>query len=291
MIPRTARNRDSRLGSHAAALFRRQRFPDIGRRCDVESICRVDGLEILESRIVDPGYTACLFCDPHGTGGAIFLSPNQDAGRRRFSLAHEIGHYHLPTHRRLRRQGALCGEGAMRAGIADVAQLEWEANDFASELLMPAPVFGADASRRDFSVVTARELASDSYYDVSVTAAAWRMTQLSIEPCAIVMSCSGKVRWARRSKSMRIPGLRRGTSIGSATIASTSFNEGTSQMEPLEVGINAWLEPRYPVRARLFESTHVVGTTGQVLSMLRLAEAEHGVASCQRDTPGLAALR
>jgi len=54
-------------------------------------VCAADGLEILESRMADPGYTACSFCDPHGMGGAILLSPKQDGERRRFPLAHEIG--------------------------------------------------------------------------------------------------------------------------------------------------------------------------------------------------------
>jgi Zn-dependent peptidase ImmA (M78 family) len=270
LILREGGGRDSRLGCRAAALFRQHRLPGVGRRCDVEELCRADDLEILESRIADPGYTACLFCDVNGAGGAIFLSPRQDGGRRRFSLAHEIGHYHLPSHRQLRQQGARCGESAMRAGAADSAHLEWEANDFASELLMPTRLFGADAARRDFSVATARELASDAYFDVSVTAAAWRMTQLSTEPCAIVMSFNGKVHWARRSEAMRIPGLRRGRSIRAGTVASAYFSGGADEVQPLEVEVGAWLEPRYPVHGRLLESTHVIGTTGHVLSMLYL---------------------
>jgi Zn-dependent peptidase ImmA (M78 family) len=262
-------------------LFRQQRLPGIGRRCDVEELCRADDLEILDSRIADPGYTACLFCEVNGTGGAIFLSPKQDGGRRRFSLAHELGHYHLPAHRQLRQRGASCGESAMRAGAADAAHLEWEANDFASELLMPTRLFRSDAAGRDFSVATARELASDTYFDVSVTAAAWRMTQLSTEPCAIVMSSDGKVHWARRSRTMRIPGLRRGRSIGTGTLASAYFSGGAGEMKPLEVEVDAWLEPRYPVHGRLLESTHIIGTTGQVLSMLWLAGMEQGHVSCR----------
>jgi Zn-dependent peptidase ImmA (M78 family) len=270
LILRENGGRDSRFGRRAAALLRQHGLPGIGRRCDVEELCRADDLEILESRISDPGYTACLFCDVNGAGGAIFLSPKQDGGRRRFSLAHELGHYHLPTHRQLRQRGASCGESAMRAGAANAAHQEWEANDFASELLMPTRLFVSDAASRDFSVATARELASDTYFDVSVTAAAWRMTQLSTEPCAIVMSVNGKVHWARRSETMRIPGLRRGRSIGTGTVASAYFSGGAGEMQPLEVEVDAWLEPRYPVHGRLLESTHVIGTTGQVLSMLCL---------------------
>jgi Zn-dependent peptidase ImmA (M78 family) len=281
----------SRPGRRAAALFRRRRLSSIARRCDLEEVCRADDLEVLESRIADPGYTACLFCDPSGTGGAIFLSPKQEGGRRRFSLAHELGHYHLPTHRQLRQHGARCGEAAMHAGVADASRLEWEANDFASELLMPTRLFAADAARRSFSVATARELASERYFDVSVTAAACRMTQLSTEPCAIVMSADGRVHWARRSAAMRIPGLRRGMPIGAGTVASASAIDGTSEMQPLEVDADVWLEPRYPVHGRLLESTHVIGTTGQVLSMLWLAESAQSRGCGHKHAERLAALR
>jgi len=282
LIVREDSGRDSRIGHRAAALFREHRLPGIGRRCDVDELCRAEKLEVLESRIADPGYTACLFCDVTGMGGAIFLSPKQDGGRRRFSLAHEIGHYHIPTHRRLRRQGASCGESAMCAGAADAAHLEWEANDFASELLMPTRLFQSDAARRDYSVATARELASEMYFDVSVTAAAWRMTQLSTEPCAIVMSFDGKVHWARRSETMRIPGLRRGKSIRTGTVAGACFSGGAGEMQPHEVEVDAWLDPRYPVHGRLLESTHVIGTTGHVLSMLWLAGTAQGHESCRQ---------
>jgi hypothetical protein len=131
-------------------------------------------------------------------------------------------------------------------------------------------------------VATARELASDSYFDVSVTAAAWRMTQLSAEPCAIVMSSNGKLDWARRSETMRIPGLRRGMAISIDTVASASLSGGTGETQPLEVNIDAWLEPRYRVHGRLLESTHIIGTTDQVLSMLWLAESERGRAALPR---------
>jgi hypothetical protein len=272
------RARDSQRGRRTAALFRKHRLPGVERRCNVDAICADDELEILESDMADPGYTACLFCNPYGVGGAIWLVPAQDGGRRRFSIAHELGHYHLPTHRRLRSEGAMCGEPEMRAGATDPAELEWEANDFASELLMPTRQFGVDAARRDFSVATARELASDAFYEVSVTAAAWRMVQLSKHSCAIVVSSGGTVDWSIRSESLRIPGMRRGTRVNNRTVASGAFEGGASETAPLEVDVTAWLEPRYPVRGRLLESTHLIRSTAQVLSMLWLVDEEEAEA-------------
>lgn len=257
-----------------AALFRQTRLAGVERRCDLDALCAEDDLEVLESRHADPGYTACLMCNPFGRGGGIFLAPGQEGGRRRFSIAHEVGHYHIPTHRPRRESGAMCGEREMRANASDAAEMEWEANDFASELLMPTRQFGIDVAKRDVSIATARELASEAFYDVSVTAAAWRMVQLSSDQCALVVSSAGKVEWACRSESMRIPGLRRGTIVARDTLARVGFEGGDSETTPLEVDVNAWLEPRYPVRGKLLESTHVIRSTGQVISMLWLVDAD-----------------
>lgn len=266
--------RDSRRGRRTAALFRQARLSGVGRRCDLEVVCADDGLEVFNSRHQDPGYTACLVCDPLGTGGGIVLAPGQEGGRRRFSIAHELGHYHIPAHRRHREEGAYCGERDMRAGASDSAGIEWEANDFASELLMPTGQFGVDVAKRDLSIASARELASDGFYDVSVTAAAWRMVQVSTYQCAMVVSSNGTIDWACRSESFRIPGLRRGSIVNGDTIASAGFQGGDSETRPLEVDVSAWLEPRYPVRGKLLESTHVIRSLGQVVSLLWLVDAE-----------------
>lgn len=268
------RARDSRRGRRVAALSRQTRLAGIERRCDLAAVCVDDDLEILESRQADPGYTACLFCNPYGSGGAIFLAPGQEGGRRRFSIAHELGHYHIPTHRGRRVDGATCGEREMRTGASDSADPEWEANDFASELLMPTRQFGIDVAKRDLSIATARELASEGFYDVSVTAAAWRMVQLSTYPCAMVVSSNGRIEWASRSESMRIPGLRRGTSVSGDTLAGAGFQGGDSEIFALEVDVHAWLEPRYRIRGKLLESTHVIRSTGQVISLLWLVDGD-----------------
>lgn len=268
------RARDSRRGRRTASLFRQVRLAGVERRCDLDAVCAEDELEILDSRHADPGYTACLLCNPYGIGGGIFLAPGQEGGRRRFSIAHELGHYHIPTHRRRREEGAMCGEREMRTGASEAAEVEWEANDFASELLMPTRQFGVDVAKRDISTATARELAGEAMYDVSVTAAAWRMVQLASDPCALVVTTDGRIDWACRSEAMRIPGLRRGTIVSGDTLAGAGVRGGESETRPLEVDVEGWLEPRYPVRGKLLESTHLIRSTGQVISMLWLVNAD-----------------
>lgn len=274
MFVSEAHVRDHRRGRRTAVLFRKVRLPGVERRCDVDTICVEDQLEVFESRVKDPGYTACLVRDPLGTGGGILLAPGQEGGRRRFSIAHELAHYHIPTHKLHAEHGLHCGEREMRADAGKSGNIESEANDFASELLMPARQFRIDVAKRDLSVATARELASDAFYDVSVTAAAWRMVQESNDRCAMVVSSNGRIDWTCRSESFRIPGLSRGTQLNSDTLASNGLLGGVSQTRPLEVDVNAWLDPQYPIRGRLLESTHVIRSLDQVVSLLWLIDAE-----------------
>lgn len=143
----------------------------------MDAILVKDHIEVLPSREVDPGYTACLMRAPAGCqGGGIFLAPGEDTGRKRSSIAHELGHFHIPSHARTGADGiGYCADRDMRTRSRDGRHQEWEANDFAAELLMPRKLFAADAERFDVSIAGVQRLAAEDMYNVSVTAAAWRL--------------------------------------------------------------------------------------------------------------------
>ena len=266
----TSSREPSPKGRQTARLFRQYRVPDASQRTlNLEAICAEDDLEIFEFRSTTPGCTACLQRAPGPKGGGILLAPNQEPGRRRFSIAHEMGHYHIPAHRGAERGLGWCGDVEMRA-TSLVSQLEWEANDFASELLMPSKLFGEDVALRDISIRSAMALASDDLYSVSVTASAWRMVQLTRDACAIVVSSNGKIEWAARSDALRIPGLRRGDPVHPDSLAACTLERLASETLPQEVSVHCWLDPRYPVSQKLLESTHLQARSGKVLSMLWL---------------------
>lgn len=78
-----------------------------------------------------------------GSIGIIFVNANQEnpIGRRRFTVAHELGHFLL--HRTRMTAGQWIGDTnatIQEAGDSEVAEMEREANRFAAELLMPAAV-------------------------------------------------------------------------------------------------------------------------------------------------------
>lgn len=98
----------------------------------VVAVARACGVPVLPLPPGGPSdVDACLAYHPPDTW-AIFVAPGRGNGRRRFSIAHELGHYLL--HRDL-----------IAAGIPLGPEHEREANEFAAELLMPEEVIGRTA--------------------------------------------------------------------------------------------------------------------------------------------------
>jgi hypothetical protein len=156
----------------------------------------------------------------------------------------------------------------MLARDSDARWIEWEANDFAAELLMPWRLFSSDADRRTPCFTSICELASPGMYDVSVTAAAWRFIQTTGESCALVVTSGGCVEWVVRSRAFRFLIAARGQRIRSETAAAAVWAGEAPVSDPERVAFHAWLHDPAAEEVELWESTHAVGSQGQVLSFL-----------------------
>lgn len=261
-----AYHRRNRTGQRVARLFRQVRgLLDDVRAYDLDRIAEEDDIDVSESGLVEPSYTACLMTVAPGIPPGIILAPGQARGRRRFSIAHELGHHYIPKHSD--RPPGWCGDDAMTARADSHSTLEWEANDFAAELLTPRSRFGQDAAGKDPVFREIASLADHACYDVSITAAALRFVEVTSRDCALVCARGNRIEWVARSDSFlyRIPW--RGDVLPSASVAATSLDEGAAG-EALQLDPYAWLENEQSRPVELFESTHVVASQGQVLSLI-----------------------
>lgn len=257
--PREARHDGRRI----AQLFRQHRGLIDVRCCSLEQILADDEIELTSSDFGHPGYAACLVRTEGGCG--IVLPNGQTGGRRRFSIGHELGHYHIPTHSTV---SGFCTEADLRAAEGDSRLREWEANDFAAELLMPRRLFAADADAREVSVASAIELASTSYYNVSVMAAARRIVDTTRHAAAIVVSAYGRVEWSRRSEAFRfwLPGPH--DRVHNDTMAAASFRQVEVSELPKPVPVAAWVERSPATGGELLESTYRIDSLEKVVSLL-----------------------
>lgn len=253
----------SREGRRFAQLFRKYRGLTGTRCCDLDAILLEDEIELACSQSEEPGYAACLIRSPAVSG--IILPRGQTGGRRRFSIAHELGHFHIWSHREV--QGP-CLDSDMRARNSDSARREWEANDFAAELLMPRRLFGADAAHRDVSIASAAALAGPTFYDVSVMAAAWRIVQTTREAAALVVSTAGHVTWIAKSPSFDLWLPEHDQRLNPDTLAAAGFRDEGFAETPQAVSFTSWIESTRPHFGELLESTYSIERLNQVVSLL-----------------------
>ncbi len=79
----------------------------------------------------NPGWSGAVQSDEQNGWCAIWVDPSDAETRRRFTIAHELGHLLLHREQQMFRDSS----------FASTNHLEYQANDFAAELLMPKDEF------------------------------------------------------------------------------------------------------------------------------------------------------
>ena len=126
--------------------------------------------------------------------GTILLSTRiSHAGRRRFTLAHEIGHYLLPGHG---REEGYCRGSGLDSWEKGLSRIEEEANSFAAEVLMPVQKI-----KHLLQVEPQYEIAAEiaDLCASSLSASSYRLAALTTHPFAVVWSEEGKFKWCKKS--------------------------------------------------------------------------------------------
>ena len=99
------------------------------------------------------------------------------------------------------------------------------------------------------------------------------MVQVSNEPCALVVTRQGRVEWQERSRfyyPMAARGqLVRGGTIAAAVTGGESPNAGAEPVDPAD-----WMDRLPEGDFTLLESTHVIPSLEQVLSLLWIPDLE-----------------
>lgn len=152
------------------------------------------------------------------------ISINSDikyVGRRRFTLAHELGHFEL--HHNLNTH---LEDNALTLDYFKNGGQEYEANQFATELLMPRKSFIAYTQGKKFSPELLRDITE--HFETSITSATFRYLELGQHPI-FLFHCRDKkvIYWKNTSNYYRkvkdITKLQPPTD----SVAMEFFNDGT----------------------------------------------------------------
>lgn len=186
---------------------------DIAAPVPVDQIACCLGIDDIRERPLD-AFEAALVTDPERSGGSILLNSRSGPNRRRYSLAHELGHFLCGWHSQTSDKGFVCSKKDMAIPSGNDVHIrqETEANQFAIELLAPKRLVSRYLSRLpDLEHV----LAMNAALEISKTAAARRYVSLHRETLAVVFGHQGFYQYADRGMGFPYININRGDPLPS----------------------------------------------------------------------------
>lgn len=194
------------------------------------------------------------------------ISVSQEVGepaRRRFDIAHEIGHLRLhPNNNAL----VLCTEDDVEVrGFSDSRpdDQELEANAFAAELLMPRFMFEPRCVKRPPSFGLIESLAGT--FRTSLSATARHYIKYTKERCAVVFSADGRIRSCVKSDDF---GYWIVGDLDKYSLAFDYFQGKSLPSRAESVDASTWLEGRFVNDAMIKEESRALPRYGVVISLL-----------------------
>lgn len=202
---------------------------------DPVDAARALGIEVVSGHLFEA--TARIF--RAGSRATIRVSDRiVHPGRRRFSIAHELGHqilgHELPGESEISRFVSRACE--RRKSIDE--DPEREADVFATEFLTPAQMARPFCEVSPVSLEAVRAI--ERAFGSSPVASALRFVELTSERCAVVYCERGEVKWAKRSSTFawEIPKRMR---LSSDSVAYDYFKRGAIEDVAEPVPADAWL--------------------------------------------------
>lgn len=174
--------------------------PDISLPIPIEDIAEKSGISEIRFEPLE-SIEGALVANDTKSEGIIVVNNNARHHRQRFTLGHELGHFLLPRHG-YRMQ---CTSSDLTAkdgkGITSNMKVEFEANEFSAELIMPEVVFKSQPEFRDEPTIENILKLSEKFY-VSFEACARRYIELNDYQVAMVFSENKVIRYGWRGNEI-----------------------------------------------------------------------------------------
>lgn len=205
----------------------------------------------------------------NGRAGIITISRGiSEPGTRRFTIAHEMGHFFLERNAAgvvKAENNFNCFEDDVR-GVKTSMVREDRANIFAAELLMYKPWFTEYINNRAIGTELIKDTAS--YFNVSVSACAIRLTETGHIPTSAVMSQDGKVVWHCASPDFRLRYIPKGYAVQKHTAAYDYFFKREVNKEAKLILASVWYGSNCPRDLYLYEQSIFMRNYNSVLTLL-----------------------
>ena len=198
----------------------------------IRDIAFAKGAMVVEQRLT----RAAASIVKTGDHATIRIPPTDVPERKRFSIAHELGHLLMGHVKSIQKA---CSVDDMMNWYQ--SSQETQANFFASELILPVKLVSSRCDVGNVSFEPIMQIAED--FRASLTATAIKFVRLCHEKCAVVYSTEGKVKWFYKSPDWW-PFIHRDQKLDKRTLAYDFFVGEPMEPEPAEVDADAWVESR-----------------------------------------------
>lgn len=198
---------------------------------DLHEIAKIDGIDIQEIPAENFEGTLVVIDDSAIIGVSNSI---RESGRKRFTIAHEFGHYYIPTHRKNKSSFSCTGDDLNTYNEKDGA--EYEANEFAADLLMPEDIFRERIKKENLDYDLLTKLTDE--FDTSLTATSIKYGEFKRE-YAVIYSTDSKICWFRKND---FPYFISYGKLGDESIAINFFNGDDLPTTFQAVPATAWLD-------------------------------------------------
>ena len=204
----------------------------VAPKADLEDLATKLRLAIVE--VDSQSFDGALLRSSRDLSGRILVrSGIREAGRRRFTIAHEIGHFMLHENQQIP-----CSSSVIEGWKEGQPKPEREADSFASELLLPSDDVIQQVNKRWPSVEVVSDVAG--YFGSSLMAAVRKFCDVAPQACAVVWSNQRRIRWFHGSPRFT-HFVEVGKEIDPASVAYRAY-EGKSLPNGMEdVPAAAWI--------------------------------------------------
>ncbi|MCG8424970.1 MAG: ImmA/IrrE family metallo-endopeptidase [Proteobacteria bacterium] len=224
-----------------------------------EEIHRVEG--IADYRGVTVHYRPLVGCEAHivgfGDRAVAFINRTSSGPRQRFSLAHELGHWHFH-----RGQILTCETDGKLGTDDNDANAERSADTYAANLLMPRYLFLPRVHELGVTIETAEKLSNA--FKTSITATLIRLVKIGPEPAMLVCHSRRGRKWYIRGPTVSNKWVPK-NELHPRSRASKLFGKRKKNGRR-RVRADMWLEHRDAASFEIYEQSRCV--SNEVLTLL-----------------------
>jgi Zn-dependent peptidase ImmA (M78 family) len=183
-------------------------------------------------------------------------------GKKNFVIGHEIGHFIL--HKNLTSLFSDTHKTLLEWHKKGVH--EQQANEFASELLMPEVLFKSKIAGKKLNIGLIEEVSL--YFKVSLTATFLKYITLGDYPLMVIFVDDGIIKWKKCSADFPFKFIPYNSSVPAWTVAGDYFNRNVLEAKPVKVNAIEWFPEDFQIKYKqdwkLWEQCYQVSNRGLI---------------------------